>query len=211
MAIEFSRQQAAELLPWYANGTLAADQHAQVEDWLARDAGLRSELEFLRKAGAVLRETADRPAASSVGRFLDRVAADQIEGGTGGGVVGIGRARRPLSNAGKWAFALAAGVMLAQAIVIGSLVTRDTDQGILEPLSGTPQGARPNLQATFVESVAEIEIRALLAEVNAQIVSGPGALGVYGLRVPPAQLDAAERRLREASGIVASVTRIDAR
>jgi hypothetical protein len=211
LATGISRQQAAELLPWYANGTLAPDQHAQVEGWLARDSGLQSELEFVRQAGAILRETAARPASSSIGRFLDRVAADQIEGGTAAGVVGIRRTRRPLSGAGKWAFALAAGVILAQAIVIGALVMRDTDQGVLDPLSGMPQGDRPNLQATFVETVAEIEIRALLAEVNAQIVSGPGTLGVYGLRVPPSQLDAAERRLREASGIVASVTRIDAR
>lgn len=211
MVTEISRQQAAELLPWYANGSLAQEQRAQVEGWLARDDGLQSELEFLQKAGVVLRDTAERPAASSIGRFLDRIAADQIEGVTSGGVVGIKHPRRPLSSAGKWAYALAAGVILAQAIVIGALMMRDTDQGALEPLSGTPQGARPNLQATFVETVAEIEIRALLAAVDAQIVSGPGALGVYGLRVPPAQLDAAERRLREASGIVASVSRIEAR
>jgi hypothetical protein len=211
LATNISRQQAAELLPWFANGTLAADQLIQVEGWLQRDAGLRAELEFLRQAGAVLRDTADRPSASSIGRFLDRVAADQADGRTGGGVVGIKRARPSLSSSGKWAFALAAGVILAQAIVIGALVMRDADQGVLEPLSGTPQGARANLQAIFVETIAEIEIRALLAEVNAQIVTGPGTLGVYGLHVPPAQLDAAERRLREASGVVASVTRVDGR
>lgn len=206
--MDMDRQQAAELLPWYANGTLADDQRAQVEAWVARDAALRADLELLRQAGTVLRATAERPVHSSVGRFLDRIAAEPANA-EGANVVGLKRASRPVSAGRKWAFALAAGVMLAQAVVIGVLVTREGDDGALEPLSGPAHGQRPNLQVTFVETAPEIEIRALLAETGAQIVGGPGSLGVYRLHVAPEKLEQAEQLLRKASHVVASVSRAD--
>lgn len=206
--MDMDRQQAAELLPWYANGSLAEDQRAQVEAWVARDTALRADLEFLRQAGAVLRATAERPARSSVGRFLDRIAAEQGNAEVAN-VVGLKRAHPPAGTGRKWAFALAAGVMLAQAIVIGVLVSREGDDGALKPLSGAPQGQSANLQVTFVETTPEIEIRALLAEAGAQIVGGPGSLGVYQLHVAPEKLDHAEQLLRKASHLVASVSRPD--
>lgn len=206
--MDMDRQQAAELLPWYANGTLAGDQRAQVEAWVARDAALRTDLEFLRQAGTVMRATSERPTHSSVGRLLDRIAAEQGNA-EGANVVGLKRAQPPASARRKWALALAAGVMLAQALVIGVLVTRQGDDGGLEPLSGPTQGLPANLQITFVETAPEIEIRALLTNTGAQIVRGPGALGVYNLHVAPDKLDNAEQMFRKASHVVASVSRVD--
>lgn len=207
MATELDREQARELLAWYINGSLPQDQRVQVESWLARDAGLRAERLFMEQAAANLRETAQHPQASSVGRLLDRIAAEQAHAGAN--VVGMKQKTARMETGRKWMFAMAAAVILVQAIVIGALVTHGGDQGVLKPLSGPGQSLKANLQVTFVETAPEIEIRALLSEARAQIVSGPGSLGVYGLHVPADHLELAAHRLSAASAIVASVTKVD--
>jgi len=94
-------------------------------------------------------------------------------------------------------------VLVEQTLVIGVLL-HDRQQ-TLHTLGGSGLARGALLQVTFAPQAAEEQIRALLASVDARIVDGPGALGVYTLSVPPERADAAMRALQAAQGVVASV------
>jgi len=188
----------SELLPWYANGTLAPAQRTEVDRHLAGCPRCRAELQWLRELGTHVRAS-QAPAEGDLGleRFLDRIARDS-------NVVPLRRAQRP-----RWlvpAFALAATLLVAQTLTIGVLL-RDRDT-VLETLGGPAAATGTLLQVTFVPQATEAQIRALLAEVGARIVDGPGALGVYTVSVPAAGADQAQRALTAAREVVASVERL---
>ena len=81
----------------------------------------------------------------------------------------------------------------------------------MHPLGGAPLARGTLLQVTFVPDATEMQIRTLLARVDARIVEGPGALGVYTVSVPPEQADAALRELESARAVVASAARAPSR
>ena len=59
-----TEDEARELLPWYATGTLEPAEAREVENWLQRSAALEGELRELRLLREHLRETTD-PVSSS--------------------------------------------------------------------------------------------------------------------------------------------------
>lgn len=195
------RNDARELLDWYANGTLAPEARAAVERLLAESPAARAELEWLRALRRDLPATLAIPAGDlGEARLLQRIAVERA----GPKVVELPRrAERP-----RWfapAFALAASLLVAQAALIGYLVhERDA---ALAPLSGAPAAGGDLLQVVFKPDAAERDLRALLAANGAELVGGPGALGVYTVRVPAGRADAAAAALRARTDLVESVTR----
>lgn len=103
-----------------------------------------------------------------------------------------------------------AAVVITQAGVIGALlVNAPASQA---PLSGTASGvAMPTdqvfLTIAFNPRASELAIRTVLASANAQIVSGPSALGLYTVAVPSATADSLAAQLLAAAGVVDSVQR----
>jgi hypothetical protein len=96
-------------------------------------------------------------------------------------------------------------MLLAQAAVIGYLVHERN--AALAPLSGQPPASGELLQVVFKADATERDIRGLLASVDAELVGGPGALGVYTIRVPAGRADAAAAALRGRADVVESVAR----
>jgi len=188
----------SEALPWYVNGTLAPDRRAEVDDHLRGCARCRAELEWLVRLRADVQ--ASTPASQGdlgLSRFLDRIASES-------NVVPLRRPERP-----RWmgpALALAAGVLVVQGVVIGVMLHERSQT--LQPLSGPPAARGTLLQVTFVPTATEAQIRGAVIAAGAEIVAGPGALGIYTLSVAPERLGAATHALEEASGIVASVSRV---
>lgn len=195
------RNDERELLAWYASGTLAPEARAGVERLLAESPAARAELEWLRALKRDLPATLAIPAGDfGQARLMQRIAIERA----GPKVVELPRrAERP-----RWfapAFALAASMLLAQAAVIGFLVhERDAS---LAPLAGPPAVAGDLLQVAFKPDAIERELRALLASVEGELVGGPGALGVYTVRVPAGRADAAAATLRGRADLVESVAR----
>jgi hypothetical protein len=205
-----AEQALREMLPWHVNGTLDPRQ----QDGLARELALwphlRGEIVWLRRlrqqVGEAMGErVAQRADTAGLDTLMSLIHAEQA-----GKVVAL-RPRATLrSRALRWmpgAVGLAAAVLLAQSMLLGSLSEQSGSS--LTPLAGNTgtAGAAGGalLQVTFKPAVSEAQIRALLVELHAEVVSGPGALGVYTVRVPAGQGRQALQKLQRESARVDSV------
>ncbi len=170
-----------ELLPWYANGTLADGERRDVKAHLQTCERCRQELAWLQNLRAQVKaDSARSPGEFGLHRLLRDAAAQKSA------------ARRPR----PWwrpALAAAAVVIVIQSAVMIDLLNRPAP---ITPLGG-PVAQGVVLQVKFAPNATAAQIRQLLQKEQAGIVSGPGALGVYRLRLEglsPAQ-DQAIRRV----------------
>jgi anti-sigma factor RsiW len=153
-----------ELLPWYANRSLAGAEHDAVEAHLRECARCRAELEFLGALREGVKRSAPAQVADEVGlrRLLRDVRRERA------------RPQRRMALA-----AAAALLIVVQAGLIGWLATREP---AIEPL-GERAPAGVVLQLRFDPAASEARIRALLQEHDAVVIDGPSALGVYRVRL----------------------------
>jgi hypothetical protein len=158
------------LIPWYLNGTLAETERAQVEAWLRESPDAGSELQMWR---AVQADARTQP--------LTQPGVD----------FGWQRLRRDLKREQRrgslhtWRVAAAASVLMIVGLQTAILVRQDAGTRY-EPLSGTlsiPANAW-RVQVRFAESAAVSDINALLLRLDARVISGPSALGIYELALP---------------------------
>ena len=183
-----------ELLPWYANRTLAGAEREAVEAHLRGCERCRAELEFLGALRAQVKQAPGAQDHDEVGlhRLMREVRRDAA----------IPRRRIALAAA-------AAIVIVVQAGLIGWLATREP---VFEPLG---ERARQGVvfQLRFDPAASEARIRALLQEHDAVVIDGPSALGVYRVRLrglQPSDRAATAKALAEfrtAHGVVVQAER----
>jgi len=166
-----------ELLTWYVNGTLAGAERIQVEEHLRSCARCREEAVFL----GALRRGVQSPEQVSPGDLgLKRLLRDA-------------RARRTASH--NWwrpALAAAAVVIAAQGALLAAFWASEP---AIVPLAGKrTDGVHAQIQ--FQPTATEAQIRALLQEAGATVVDGPGALGIYRIRLEKPDLALARLRAR---------------
>jgi anti-sigma factor RsiW len=168
-----------ELLPWYANDTLAGEERAHVERHLAGCAHCRAELDFLT---SVRREVKSMDATQGPGDLVRARLLQQV------------RSSRPSRN--RWLpAALAASVaIIALQAALPTGLWSPTDR--FTPLGPAP-ASEVVLQLRFAPEATEREIRKTLEAVNGSIVDGPGALGIYRVRLD-AMRPGEEARIRAA-------------
>jgi hypothetical protein len=97
--------------------------------------------------------------------------------------------------------------MIAQAVVLGIVLQNSTGTGtdMIKSLSGhaSPQpGAL--LQITFKANATEPQMRATLALIGGDIVSGPGVIGLYTVRVATDQAHNALAKLEGQKSVIDS-------
>jgi hypothetical protein len=107
----------------------------------------------------------------------------------------------------RWQVAAVAAIAVAVwSAVAGPLVSRNAqpDEGYV---MASERPAHPfSAQATFIPTVQESAIREALRSVNAEIVEGPSALGVYVLAFKDAEaLNSGVEALRARTGVFESV------
>lgn len=190
------------LLPWYVNGTLPDGDRARIERLLQQSPELRGEVYWLQRLRLHIRETVpQQDGESGLARLRALIRADQGEV-----AVPLPACASPRSRAWiNWSLPMAlAATFVLSVIVTVYLPTRD---GTLEPLSGQATTASTVIvQVTFKPSAPEGEIRQLVASVQGEIVAGPGALGVYSLRIKKPRADQAVATLRARKDLVESVS-----
>ena len=201
------------LLPWYVNGTLDVTTRRALERVLAQSPLLRSEVVWLRLVRGQIREQAQADAMQrSDSAGLDTLMA-MVRGEQSGKVVPLpSRLRRWVAGARRLplSMGIAAAVVLTQAVIIGSLLDQPAHDA-LKTLSGGAAAGGQLLQITFKPQATEAQIRTLLASVRGEIVAGPGALGIYTVRVPEREGAPALEKLRSDSTTIDSVVLLQSR
>lgn len=156
-----------ELLPWYVNGTLAGSERQEVAAHLQGCERCRQEVAWLQSLHTrVKADAASSPGELGLHRLLREAKAQKSA------------ARQPR----QWwrpALAAAAIVIVIQSAVLINFLNRPAP---IVPLGG-PAAAGVVLQVKFAPDATEAQIRKLLQKTGATIVDGPGALGVYRLRL----------------------------
>ena len=206
-SIDEKSRRALDLLPWYVNGTLDPETSRELDLALSSSPELRGEMHWLESLKKNMGESIALP-ANDIG--LDRLHT-LIKADRDGKMLTLPSRprtwRRPL-------LAIAATIILAQAAVIGVLMKEQrVSPDTITPLSASPVAAPPAkgealLQVVFRETATEAQIRAALNAVHGELVAGPGAVGVYTVRVSAVDADNAVTRLRAEAG-VDSATRLD--
>jgi hypothetical protein len=215
---ESALQRVRELLPLHAAGVLQGPELAFVEQWLQQHADaspdITAELAWLRTTVAQARTNASEAAPEAgLADLMARIDAERrpaprpasAPAAPASWLAWLGELlapRRPALALGV------AAVVLAQAAVIGSLLTRAPAEQ--EPLAGgvaAPLGDSVVFSIAFRPEAREAELRALLGAAGAQVVAGPSALGLWRVAVPKARVDAALAAWQAAPALVESVQR----
>lgn len=153
-----------EMLPWYVNGTLTADERETVEAYLAQVPEARDEVAFLRR---LRDEVKARQPTTTPGEFGLKRLERQIEK----------ERKARWRSAGPWRAAAIAATLVV--LIQGAFLFQGWRSGDEFVTTGTGDRSAVVLQMTFDPQATEAEIRQVLQTVDAHLVSGPGALGVY--------------------------------
>jgi hypothetical protein len=202
------------LLPWYAAGTLDAQEADQVETAVAGDAELARRLDLVREEmteAIVLNEALGAPSARVMEKLFNAIDQERRTA-KGGGLVGW---LADMLSPRVYAFTAGAAVLLitVEAGVIARLALQDQAQpsGVFLPQSVPPTrgieiGAFAKVKFSPHASMADVT--GFLAGQKAEIVGGPDE-GFYRVRigpeiVPKPDLDRLAKEFRSASPIVVS-------
>jgi hypothetical protein len=148
----------------YASGAMQGEQRSTFEAQLAEDAELRAELEFLRSLHAGIRnEQANPPGEFGLARLKRAIHAEQ----------------RPAGR--NWWRPVAIAASLLLVVQSALFITRVQQETVYKPLGGDVSEA--TLQIMFSPSATEAQIRELLRSADAVLVDGPGAGGLYRIRL----------------------------
>lgn len=187
------RDEAELLLPFYVNGTLDADDRREFEAVLEKNEDLRLQLEMAREDREFViadNEALQIPSAAGFNRLLAQATrSDKAESSSlFSRFLGRWEALPPLASAGVAAAAIV--LALIQASIIGGGLLQDQPGGGFRTASGGDQpavaesaGALSGLLVRFDDTATAAKISDLLARIDAQIISGPRAGGLYHIKL----------------------------
>ncbi len=208
---EHLHRRVGQLLPWYANGSLAEAERRTVEEHLAACPACREELAACRDlARAIdgLGEVAPSPHPVQLARLMARIDAAPAAGPAwdepSTSLRALARRWSALAAATPRPVRTLLAAQLAAVALLGVLLAglggfggpggrvrpRELPRAAAAPvyrtLSEAP--ARPaagaQIRLVFADRATAAEIHQLLAGVRGQIVAGPSPLGTYTVEVP---------------------------
>ncbi|MFN3685805.1 hypothetical protein [Salinarimonas sp.] len=204
----------ALLLPWYETGRVTQEERERVERWLAQDPQGRAHLDAIAEEGRATRASGEAgpvPSAGSLAAILAetrRMPRRTPSRGLGARLLGaIAGALDALSPPVRGAaFAALALLVLVQA---GVLVSNRLDTPEETYRTATAPDARapaPVLLVAFAPDAPFAEIAGLLDALEARIVDGPRAGGLFALALDgPLDARAVEERLAARPDLVTLV------
>jgi hypothetical protein len=196
-----SHREAAELLPWFLNGTLDGLERSRVEGHLAECIACRQEAEDLRHLQAMAqREDPEAVVTRALSRLQARI--DQLESGPLAARV-LRATWRQWKTVPLWM----QGALLAQfallALLVAVLADRSPTQYYHTLSSPSAQASgRNELVVVFDSTRPEQEIRNLLLRLHARIVDGPSPEGAYTLDTATGDRSAVLVQLRQQPSVI---------
>lgn len=202
------------LLPFYANGRIAAADRARVEAALAVDPELALRLEIVRDEMAettLLNESLGAPSPGALDRLMAGVDAEPRRRGLlasakGGFMTWLGslmaaQPPRRLAYAG----ALACALIAIQGIALTGVVLRERTG--FETASVPAAASERYVLLSFASDARAGDIAAFFRRFDASVVDGPRANGYFKVRVgdaslTQAQVDAIASRMKAEAAIV---------
>jgi anti-sigma-K factor RskA len=192
-----------QLLPFYVNGTLGAEDRAWFESHVAEHADARAELDDCRSMQARIAHS--WPSVSptiGLDRVMTRIRGDQPSlGDRIAAWFGLLGARPVTAFAGLAIIAVQGGVILS---LLQDRPADDAAAGLRAPKATAVQDG-PMLKVNFAPDAKEAEIRHLLMSVQGRLAGGPGQLGDYFVVVPAGKEAAVAEQVGK-SPIVQAVT-----
>ena len=170
-----------ELLPWYVNGSISAEDRAFIDRYLAEHPEAQSELDWYRSLSTRMQEDIPAvPATIGLAKVMTLIRGDRPSmleqiSGFFSNVLGV---RPALALAGLAIFAVQGGVIL------NMMSAAEDDASELRSLRASVSHDRPMLKLNFAPDAKEAEIRHLLMSVQGHLAGGPGQLGDYYITVP---------------------------
>ena len=213
---DIEREEVEMLLPWYVTGRLDTADLAKVEAYLAAHPEVARQLDLARAERdetVAANQALGLPSAAATARLMESLPAARpgwaAMRALRGGLRQVGDLlAAPTANGLRWA-ALAAAVLIAvQGVAIVSLLNERA--GTYQTASGGQGGEGIALLVTFADDAKATAISQLLTDLDASIVDGPKAGGVYKIRLrtedrSTAGREALMRRLAERRDIVRAV------
>ena len=180
-----TRDEAEALLPFLANGTLEGAEQAEVESIVRADPGLEADLAALNAIRSTLQKEQEySPGELGLARLERSIDAEKLHPRV-----------RPL------AWQIAAAVLLAAVLFQAAWQFRGSGGGDYQ-LAGAQA---PAFTVAFRASATEADLRALLQAAGVEIISGPSALGLYGLAILDGKVMEDARAKLENSDLVDSL------
>jgi anti-sigma-K factor RskA len=174
------------MLPEYVNGSLSTENIKRIEQAMQHDMDIKSEIAFLQQLRQIVKnEEVESPEEWGWARLKRSLPKEnELEAP----VAKTSSWWRPLAVAASFAFVLQTSYMLFNE--------NKLDDGYV-PLSTSE--LENTIQIVFDKNINESQIRDLLNSIDASIVSGPSAVGVY--RITAKDRDTAIRVLKESPWI----------
>ncbi|MFZ3001450.1 MAG: zf-HC2 domain-containing protein [Undibacterium umbellatum] len=202
---ESDHSQVQDLLPWYANNTLQADEQQLVRAHLQTCTACQDDLQWQQKLKA------GEPAASTVPN-VDRALArllpkldGQVQAAKVNNTNNFMAGLRTLFTAdGKAPARRGMAVMAAQTAVIVGLVAfmalpRQDDSSYR--VLGSGERSSGNIVVVFKPETTVKDIQRIMSINDARIIDGPTVTNAYLLNVDDARLEQSIRELRSEAGI----------
>jgi anti-sigma-K factor RskA len=206
-------QDVEELLPWYVTGRVSREEAKGIEAALKTMPDLADKLaQVQREREAVARaaEAVEPAPPETLQRLLQQVETTRQRrvpridnrGETGG------RLKAAMGRSVVWQAAFAAACVAI--VALGAQMYNPPAPGELGLSTNINGAAGPTLLVTFQPEAQAGDIAALLANVNATIISGPKPGGAYIVQIPADQagdIDDATATLLSRKDLVATVQR----
>jgi hypothetical protein len=187
-----TQERFEELLPWYVNGTLKAEDRAWVEQYMKEHPEVRAELEWFGSLQRRMHENAPTvPATIGLARTMHLIRGDRPTLAERISAFFGGFALRP-----AYALAGVAALAIQGGVILNLIGDAKDDASEIRTLRASQVTEAPMLKVNFAPDAKEADIRHLLMSVQGSVAGGPGQLGDYYIRVPGEQLDAAAAKLK---------------
>ena len=175
-----SERRFDEMVAFYVNGTLDADDRAWFESYLKEHPEAASEIEWYRSLQRRIHDNAPAvPATIGLAKAMTLIRGDQPTFAERvSAFFGFLGMRPAMALAGLAIIAVQGGVILQM------YNASDSDGGGIRVAKPTVVNEGPMLKINFAPDAKEADIRHLLMSVQGRLAGGPGQLGDYFVVVP---------------------------